>query len=104
MDYNLNSLSELPIIALKDIPIPNANAQQITALVKDKGKVTGYKLSDGRILSKEDGVVLARQGGIQGVGIATNQGKEYLKSLPDGNESNNLGSLPSISQNNIRYY
>lgn len=101
MDYNLNSLSELPITALKDIPIPNANAQQIIALVKDKGKVTGYKLSDGRILSKEDGVALARQGGIQGVGIATNQGKEYLKSLPDGNEGNNLGSLPSISQNNI---
>ena len=66
--------------------------------MKEKGKVAGYKLSDGRILSKEEGVALARQGGIQGVGIATNQGTEYLKSLPDGNENNNLGNLPSISQ------
>ncbi|MBE6011779.1 DUF3892 domain-containing protein [Anaeropeptidivorans aminofermentans] len=98
MEHNQNSLASLPIIALQDIPTPNADAQQIVALVKEKGKVAGYKLSDGRILSKEEGVALARQGGIQGVGIATNQGTEYLKSLPDGNENNNLGNLPSISQ------
>lgn len=60
--------------------------------------MTGYKLADGRILSREEGVQLAREGGIQGVGVATNKGTEYLKSLPDGSEENNLGNLPSVSK------
>jgi hypothetical protein len=93
-----HDLSQLPMMALKDIPVPSANAQQIVALVKESGRVTGYKLADGRTLSKEQGVDLARHGGIQGVGIATRNGNEYLKSLPDDSQSNNLSDLPSISQ------
>ena len=49
------------------------------------------------MLSKEEGVQLAREGGIQDVGIATRNGKEYLKALPDGTEGNNLGQLPSVT-------
>jgi len=89
-------LSKLPMMALKDIPQPNADAQQITALVKEDGRITGYQLSDGRILNKEEGVQLAKQGGIRGVGVATRNGTEYLKSLPDEDEGNNLGNLPSV--------
>jgi hypothetical protein len=85
-------------MALHDIPKPNADAQRITALVKESGRTTGYQLADGRVISKEEGVRLARQGGIEGVGIATRKGNEYLKSLPDDKEGNNLGNLPSISQ------
>lgn len=96
MDNHRHDLSSLPMNALKDIPTPNADAQQIVALVKDKGKVAGYKLSDGRILMRQEGVALARQGGIKGVGVATQKGTEYLKSLPDGDEGNNLGNLPSV--------
>lgn len=98
MENDANPLSELPLQTFQDIPTPKADAQQIVALVKEEGRVTGYKLSDGRILSREEGVQLAREGGIQGVGVATNKGTEYLKSLPDGSEENNLGSLPSISK------
>lgn len=97
MEINEPTLSELPLRSFQDIP-PQANAQQIVALVKEEGCVTGYKLSDGRILSREEGVQLARKGGIQGVDITTNKGTEYLKSLPDRSEENNLGSLPSISK------
>jgi len=86
----------LPMAALKDIPKPGADAGEIVALVKEDGRVTGYQLSDGRILSKEEGVRLAKQGGIRGVGIATRNGSEYLKSLPDGREDNNLDNLPSV--------
>jgi hypothetical protein len=93
-----NDASKLPMMALKDIPTPNADAKKITALVKEDGRVTGYQLSDGQILSKEEGVQLAKQGGIQGVGVATRNGNEYLKSLPDGTEENNLDNLPSITQ------
>jgi len=42
-------------------------------------------------------VALARQGGIAGVGIAHRDGVEYLKSIPDGTQSNNLSHLPSVS-------
>jgi len=96
---NSNSdLSKLPMMTLKDIPQPNANAKQIVALVKQSGRVTGYQLSDGRILGKDEGINLARMGGIQGVGVAARNGSEYLKSLPDGSEDNNLGNLPSVKQ------
>ncbi len=91
-------LSKLPMMALQDIPKPKADAKRITALVKDGGRIAGYQLSDGSVLGKEEGVRLARQGGIAGVGIATRKGNEYLKSLPDDKESNNLGNLPSISR------
>ena len=92
-----HNLSLLPLNTLKDIPQPNADAQAIVALVKQSGRIHGYQLSDGRVLDKPEAVALARAGGISGVGIATRNGVEYLKSLPDGTEQNNLGNLPSIS-------
>ena len=95
-DKNTHS-SNLSMNTLSDIPTPNANAQRITALKKDSGRVVGYQLSDGRILDKYEAVALARQGGIAGVGIAHRNGNEYLKSLPDDMENNNLDSLPSVS-------
>lgn len=76
-------------------PVPNKDARSITQLVRRNGKIAGYQLSDGRVLSKREGVALAKQGGIRGVAIASRNGSEYLRSLPDGDESNNLGDLPS---------
>ncbi len=82
---------------LDEIPTASSNAKKIVALVKQGGKVTGYKLSDDSIVSKEDAVSMAKRGGIAGVGIAHRKDNEYLKSIPDGSENNNLGNLPSIS-------
>ena len=82
---------------LDNIPTPAPNAKQIVGLVKEKGKVTGYKLSDNTVLSKADAVSMAKQGGISGVGIAHRGDTEYLKAIPDGSENNNLGNLPSVS-------
>ena len=96
---NNHNVVGLPLMAMKEIPEPNINATEITALVKDGGRITGYQLSNGQILSKEQGVALAKQGGIRGVGISVRNGNEYLKSIPDGTESNNLSSLPSVSSN-----
>ena len=92
-----NDKSALPLMAMKEIPNPNNNAATITALVKESGKVTGYQFSNGQTLGKEEAVALARQGGIAGVGISERDGNEYLKSLPDGTEGNNLSNLPSVS-------
>ena len=76
-------------------PVPNKDAKSIAGLVRKNGRVAGYQLSDGSVLSKQEGVALAKQGGIRGVAIASRNGSEYLRSLPDGSQSNNLGDLPT---------
>lgn len=82
---------------LDKIPTPASNARSITGLVKEGGRVTGYRLSDDTVLEKSQAVELARQGGIAGVGIAHRGDTEYLKSIPDGSDNNNLSNLPSVS-------
>lgn len=84
-------------------PVPNKDAKDITKLIRKSGKVDGYELSDGTILTKPQGVALAKQGGIRGVAIATRNGNEYLRSLPDGSLSNNLGDLPSIPASDVNH-
>ena len=86
--------------ALDQIPQANADAKRIVGLVKEGGRITGYQLSDDSIVEKQQAVDMARQGQIAGVGIAHRGETEYLKSIPDGNENNNLGSLPSVSPQN----
>lgn len=89
--------NELVKNTLDRIPQANASAKRIVGLVKQSGRVTGYKLSDDSIVSKEDAVTMAKHGQIAGVGIAHRKDNEYLKSIPDGSENNNLGNLPSVS-------
>ena len=88
---------ELVKQTLDQIPNPNSNARRIVGLVKEGGRITGYQLSDHSIVEKQQAVHMAKQGQIAGVGIAHRGDTEYLKSIPDGSEDNNLGSLPSVS-------
>ena len=39
---------------------------------------------------------MAKAGEIRGVGVAHRKDTEYLKSLPDASENNNLSSLPTV--------
>ena len=82
---------------LDNIPTPNSDAKEIVGLVKTTATHTGQQNSDGSTVTKQEAVELARQGDIKGVGIAHRKDTEYLKSLPDGSENNNLNNLPSIS-------
>ena len=91
---------ELVKQTLDQIPRANTNAKRIVGLVKEGGKITGYQLSDHSIAQKQQAVNMAKQGQISGVGIAHRGDTEYLKSIPDGSENNNLGSLPSVSPQN----
>lgn len=88
---------ELAKQTLDQIPQANANAKRIIGLVKEGGRITGYQLSDETFVSKPEAVSMAKQGQIAGVGIAHRGDTEYLKAIPDGSESNNLGNLPSVS-------
>lgn len=94
---NTERNTELPKLAMDEIPTPTADAVSITGLVKKSGRVSGYQLSDNRIVSREEGVALAKDGKIKGVGVAHNRDTEYLKSIPDNSEENNLSSLPTVS-------
>lgn len=93
---NTNRTSELAKAALDDIPTPDKDAVTITGLVKEHGKISGYQLSDERIVSRAEGVELAKDGKIKGVGVAHRKETEYLKSIPDDSENNNLSSLPTV--------
>ena len=91
---------ELAKQTLDQIPQANANAKHIVGLVKEGGRIKGYQLSDETFVSKPEAVSMAKQGQIAGVGIAHRGDTEYLKSIPDGNENNNLSNLPSVSSEN----
>ena len=90
--------AKLAYAALDSVPTPNSDAKEIVGLVKSSGRITGYQLSDGSTISKEKGVSMAKSGDIQGVGVAHRKDSEYLKSLPDRTENNNLANLPSVSE------
>ena len=93
--------SELPYAALDEVPTPKSDAKEIIGLVKSSGKISGYKLSDGSTVNKEEGVAMAKAGEIRGVGVAHRKDAEYLKSLPDGSEENNLSNLPSTTESKV---
>lgn len=82
---------------LDQIPQANAGAKKIVGLVKEGGRITGYQLSDNSFVEKQQAVDMTKEGKIAGVGIAHRGDTEYLKSIPDGTENNNLGNLPSVS-------
>lgn len=99
MNINKKELgTKLAFAALDEVPEPKSDAKEVVGLVKTSGRITGYQLSDGSTVSKEEGVDMAKAGEIQGVGIAHRKDSEYLKSLPDGSEDNNLGNLPAVSK------
>lgn len=96
---NDGMMGRLPVNINKVVPNPTSDAMEITKLVKNSGDVTGYELSNGQKISKQEGVQMAKEGQISGVAVGiSRKGEEYLRSLPDDNEGNNLSALPSISE------
>jgi Protein of unknown function (DUF3892) len=81
----------------KEVQTTHSNAQSIRAVVKKSGEIIGYELSTGERISKEEGVQMAKSGEIAGVSVSiSRKGEEYLRSLPDQDENNNLSSLPTV--------
>ena len=77
----------------------NSEAKSITKLIKHSSEVVGYELSDGTHVSVDQAIELAKQNLLNHVGVSVSKGgEEYIRSLPDGDESNNLGNLPSITE------
>lgn len=73
-------------------------AEQITKLIKSGGEVVGYELESGLHVSVQQAIDMAKGNALKHVGVSTSKdGSEYIRSLADGDESNNLGNLPSIT-------
>ncbi len=98
MNNNKEMLDGVSTNSTKEVTTPSSNSQSISAVIKNSGEITGYELSNGQRISKEEGVKMAKDGSIAGVSVSVSRkGEEYLRSLLDQNESNNLSSLPTIS-------
>lgn len=95
----MDNESKIPLTGVQFESQSNINKQSIKAVIKKSGEITGYELSNGEQITKERGVELAKAGSISGVSVSTSRkGEEYLRSLPDQDESNNLSSLPIIEE------
>ena len=75
----------------------------ITSVLKSSnGEITGYQLENGQLISKAEGVDMAKQGLIEYVNVSVSKmGEEYLRSTPDEYAENNLSNLPVITDNKI---
>ena len=91
--------NELVKQTLDQITQANSNAKRIVGLVKEGGRITGYQLSDNTVVEKQQAVDMAKQGQIADVAIAHRGDTQYLKSVPNGSENDNLSNLPSVSPN-----
>ena len=87
---------ELVKHTLDQIPQAHANEKRIVGLVREGGRIAGYKLSDGTFVSKPEAVSIANQDQIAGIRIAHRRCTECLKSIPNGSGNDNLGTLPSV--------
>lgn len=74
-------------------------AKAITKVIKHNQEVVGYELSDGQHVSMQEAINMASQNQLQHVGVSVSKkGEQYIRSLPDGDEANNLSNLPVITE------
>ena len=74
---------------LDSIPDSKKNAKEITKIVKKNNKTIGYEIA-GEIVDKEVAIQMAKDGKLKNVGIAHRKDTEYLKTIPDNSNDNNL--------------
>lgn len=97
-ELNDNMIGNLPKNINKPSAAPKSDALEITRVVKHGSRIVGYELSNGHQIDKNAAVQMAKDGEIKGVGVSVSRkGEEYIRSLPDDNESNNLSNLPVIA-------
>lgn len=75
-----------------------AQKGKITKVRKNgDGDITNVMLEDGTVYPLDEAIRMTQQGDIQGVNVGRSKsGTDYLRSDPDGDESNNLDQLPTF--------
>lgn len=72
---------------------------EVVAVRKENGVITDLKLSDGRILSKEEAIQVAKTEGIVGVNVGVTRGEERIEILrvnPINDVEKALYNLPTF--------
>lgn len=63
-----------------------------------EGDITDVMLVNGNVYSINEAIMMAKDGLLQGVNVGrAKNGREYLRSDPNGKESDNLDNLPTFS-------
>lgn len=61
------------------------------------GDITDIMLDNGNVYSINEAIMMARDGLIEGVNVGrAKNGREYLRSDPNGTEKDNLDNLPAF--------
>jgi hypothetical protein len=55
-----------------------------------------FKLDNGQVITDEEAYDLAKEGKLEGVVASTNKNNKYVRTIPDGDPSNNLDNLPTF--------
>ena len=79
-------------------------AHYITSVLKDSGgEISGYQLDYGQVITKPQGVAMAKEGLIAHVTVSRSKlGEDYLRSIPDDDPNNNLSNLPIITDESLQ--
>ena len=74
------------------------NKTVITKVRKNpEGDITDVMLGDGNVYAINDAISMAKDGLIEGVNVGrAKNGREYLRSNPNGDKSDNLDNLPTL--------
>jgi tRNA-dihydrouridine synthase len=62
-----------------------------------KGSITDIMLDNGNVFSISEAIMMAKDGLIEGVNVGrAKDGREFLRSDPNGTENDNLDNLPTF--------
>lgn len=62
-----------------------------------QGDITDVMTENGNVYSIDEAVMMAKDGALEGVNVGrAKNGREYLRSNPNGNENDNLDNLPTF--------
>ena len=75
---------------------------ETTGIIKvrknNDGDITDVMLGNGNVFSIKEAITMARDGLIEGVNVGrAKNGREFLRSDPNGTEKDNLDNLPTFS-------
>ncbi|QGU95912.1 DUF3892 domain-containing protein [Clostridium bovifaecis] len=70
-------------------------AKIIKVKKNSQGDITDVMSDNGNVYSIDEAVMMARDGVFEGVNVGkAKNGREYLRSNPNGNENDNLDNMP----------
>jgi hypothetical protein len=74
------------------------NKSKIVKVKKNPdGDITDVMLENGNVYSIDEAIMMAKDHVIEGVNVGTaRNGRHYLRSNPNGNESDNLDNMPTF--------